>query len=249
MLKKISKVLLVFTSLSMFTFAENVDDIIKKIDYNQAPESVIYTAKMAIHKDNKTTEKELKIYGKGKNKTFVEFNAPARDKGTRYLRLETNLWMYLPSAEKTVKIAGHMLRQGMMGSDFSYEDQTERMKFFENYTFSIEKEDTLNDRKVYVMNLEAKPNIEITYYKRKIWVDKEQYTILQSEMYAKSGKLLKTLSQSDIKKIGNRYYPTHMKMEDKIKGDSYSEIFMTNIELDKNISEDTFTLKNVERKN
>ena len=173
--------LLVF---SLSAFAESVDSIIKKIDYNQSPDSVVYNAKMVITKNGKNTEKTMKIYGKGKNSTFVEFLTPARDKGTKYLRLKDNLWMYLADAEKTMKISGHMLRQGMMGSDFSYEDQTERSKLFEDYTASIIGEEKLNGRDMWVMLLESKSGIEVTYVKRKIWVDKEQYVIYFSQLFA-----------------------------------------------------------------
>ena len=131
-MKRIILLLSVLFAVSLSALAESADSIVKKIDYNQSPESVIYNAKMVISKNGKDTEKEMKIYGKGEKKTFVEFLAPARDKGTKYLRIDDNLWMYLAEAEKTMKISGHMLRQGMMGSDFSYEDQTERTKLFDD---------------------------------------------------------------------------------------------------------------------
>ena len=238
--------LLVF---SLSAFAESVDSIIKKIDYNQSPDSVVYNAKMIITKNGKNTEKTMKIYGKGKNSTFVEFLTPARDKGTKYLRLKDNLWMYLADAEKTMKISGHMLRQGMMGSDFSYEDQTERSKLFEDYTASIIGEEKLNGRDMWVMLLESKPGIEVTYVKRKIWVDKEQYVIYFSQLFAKSGKLLKELSVDEVKKIEDRFYPVSQKMTDKIKGNSYTTIVLTDITLDKTISDSLFTLQNLESKN
>ena len=245
--KLITAFLLLVFSLS--AFAESVDSIIKKIDYNQSPDSVVYNAKMIITKNGKNTEKTMKIYGKGKNSTFVEFLTPVRDKGTKYLRLKDNLWMYLADAEKTMKISGHMLRQGMMGSDFSYEDQTERSKLFEDYTASIIGEEKLNGRDMWVMLLESKPGIEVTYVKRKIWVDKEQYVIYFSQLFAKSGKLLKELSVDEVKKIDDRFYPVSQKMTDKIKGNSYTTIVFTDITLDKSVSDSLFTLQNLEAKN
>ena len=245
--KLITAFLLLVFSLS--AFAESVDSIIKKIDYNQSPDSVVYNAKMIITKNGKNTEKTMKIYGKGKNSTFVEFLTPARDKGTKYLRLKDNLWMYLADAEKTMKISGHMLRQGMMGSDFSYEDQTERSKLFEDYTASIIGEEKLNGRDMWVMLLESKPGIEVTYVKRKIWVDKEQYVIYFSQLFAKSGKLLKELSVDEVKKIEDRFYPVSQKMTDKIKGNSYTTIVFTDITLDKSVPDSLFTLQNLESKN
>ena len=242
-------IILLLAVLSITVFSETVDSIIKKIDYNQSPDSVVYNAKMVISKNGKNSEKIMKIYGKGKNSTFVEFLEPARDKGTKYLRLKDNLWIYLADAEKTMKISGHMLRQGMMGSDFSYEDQTERTKLFEDYNSSIVGEEKLNGRDMWVLMLESKPGVEVTYVKRKIWVDKEHYVIYFSQMFAKSGKLIKELNVDEVKKIGDRFYPVSQKMTDKIKGNSYTTIILTNITLDKSVPDTLFTLQNLEAKN
>ena len=248
-MKRIILLLSVLFAVSLSALAESADSIVKKIDYNQSPESVIYNAKMVISKNGKDTEKEMKIYGKGKKKTFVEFLAPARDNGTKYLRIDDNLWMYLAEAEKTMKISGHMLRQGMMGSDFSYEDQTERTKLFDDYNYKIVGEDTFNGRKMWVMMLDAKPNVEVTYVKRKLWVDMEQYVVYHSELYAKSGKLIKEFNLYEVKKIGDRYYPVNQEMKDKVKQNSYTRIIMTNITLDNSVPDSTFTMQNLEKKN
>lgn len=240
---------LIIVLCSTFALGIGVEDIVAKIDYNQSPDNVIYDGKMIINKNGKITVKEMKMFGTGKTKTFIEFLSPPRDKGTKNLRLDDNVWIYMPSAEKTVKISGHQLREGMSGSDFSYEDQMERVKLLEKYDGVLEKDDTYNGRACYVMTLTLKPNTEGTYYKRVIWVDKEQYVAWKSEMYAKSGKLLKVLTINEIKKIGDRYYSTKLRMEDKLKGNSYTDIELTNIVLDKKISEDTFSMKNLEKKN
>ncbi len=248
MLKKMMFLILILLSTKSI-FPISVEEVIKKVDYNQAPENVTYDGKMIINRNGKKTIKEMKLYGNGKYKTFIEFLSPIRDKGSKYLRLDDNVWIYLPSAEKTVKISGHQLREGMAGSDFSYEDQTERVKLLEKYYGEIKGEEEYNGKKMYSMVLTLKPDTEGTYYKRVILVDKEEFVVYKSEMYAKSGKLLKELTVNKVEKIGDRYYSTKMKMEDKIKGNSFTEIELTNINLDEIIKDSTFSIKNLDRKN
>jgi hypothetical protein len=67
-------------------------------------------------------------------------------------------------------------------------------------------------------------------------------------MYARSGKLLKILTIGETKKIGKIYYPTKIKMEDKVRNDSFTEIFITDIKLDIKISDSIFTLRNLEKR-
>jgi outer membrane lipoprotein-sorting protein len=228
--------------------AENAVDIMKKVDYNQAPGSVIYDAQMVIHQKDRVDTKAMRLYGEGQEKSFATFLSPPRDKGTAMLRVNDNLWMYLPSAEKTIKISGHMLRQSFMGSDFSYSDSTERMKLLERYDATVTGTGQTDGRAVYVLELKAK-QADANYFVRKMWIDQERYVVLKQEMYAKSGKLLKVSYSSDIKQIGDRYFITKTRMEDKLRQNTYTEMIFTNIQLDEPIPASVFTLQNLEKKN
>ncbi|UCD04866.1 MAG: outer membrane lipoprotein-sorting protein, partial [candidate division WOR-3 bacterium] len=114
--------MLVFTVLS---FAQTGTEILQKVDNNTVVTSWYYRAKMTISLGGTIREKEFTGYAIGKESAYMEFTSPARDKGTRFLKLGDEMWMYIPTVERATKIAGHMLRQSMMGSDFSYDDIVE----------------------------------------------------------------------------------------------------------------------------
>lgn len=240
--------LIIFACPLNFLLAdESASEILNKMDYNSAPDTIIYNAKLVIHQSNRTDVKEFKLYGSGQERSFVVFMSPLRDKNISVLRINDNLWMYYPSAEKTIKLSGHMLRQSFMGSDFSYEDGTERWKMLEKYDGTITGSDQINGRPTYVLSLTAKKS-DATYYKKIIWIDKEKYVMLKGEMYAKSGKLLKTAMSEVVQQFDNRYYATTIRMEDKLRKDKFSEMIFSNIQFDPSIPESTFTLKNLEQR-
>ncbi len=61
------------------------------------------------------------------------------------LKIEKVLKIYFPSAEKVMRVSGHMLRQSMMGSDFSYEDMTETAEELKkNYNVKLIGEESLS---------------------------------------------------------------------------------------------------------
>jgi len=221
--------------------------ILDAIDQNMVPKTIMYTARMIIYHPNRTDVKEMKTWAEGMDKGFVIFTAPARDKDTKYLKLGDNLWMYLPSVEKVIKISGHLLRQSMMGSDFSYEDSLERQKLREYYGAVVLDDDEIDGRPCYVLELTAIRK-DATYFRRKIWVDKERNIALRSERYAKTGKLLKVMSVQKIERFSSRYYPTHISMEDKLRKDSKTEFIMEDIQFDVQIPPSTFTRRNLEKK-
>lgn len=238
------KKILLFWVICLNFYSISPKEILEKADYNMTPNSVVEEAEMIIYKKDRTLKKTMTIEASGAEKAFIEFTGPKRDKGTRYLRNGENLWIYFPDANRTMKISGHMLRQGMMGSDISYDDQTNRTSLLELYNVSLI--DETDD--IYKLELVAKEGAEVSYYKRVVEIDKKNFVLLNSLMYAPSGKLLKELNILDYKKIGDRYYITHMRMDDKIMKDSYTEITLENIEIDIDIPENIFTLQNLEKR-
>ncbi|MFC1563378.1 outer membrane lipoprotein-sorting protein [candidate division KSB1 bacterium] len=222
-------------------------EILEKIDENMISQSVISGSKMIIHKQGRTDIKEMKSWGVGRKKGFVEFYSPARDKGTKYLRIDDELWMYLPSVEKVIKISGHLLRQSMMGSDFSYEDMLNRLKLQEDYDAEIIGEEEFNGMQCYKLEMTAKHK-EVTYYRRTVLVEKSKFIAVKSEMFAKSGKLLKSMHVEKIEEFDNRFYPTHILMIDELRKNSRTEFIMSDVEFDADIPESTFTRRNLEKR-
>ena len=239
------KYLIIYLIFPIFLFGITAEEILEKVDYNMTPSSIKYNGEMIIHKKNKKFVKKMKIQAVGKDLAFIEFISPPRDKGTKYLRNGNNLWIFLPKADRTVKISGHMLRQNMMGSDISYEDQTDRSHLTDIYNSEILKE----TEKLYTLRLIAKEGEDTAYYMRVIEVDKENYVLKNSKMYAMSGKLLKEFFVDETIWIKDRYYITKFRMEDKIKKGSYTELVLNDIIIDPNIPESVFTIRNLERRN
>jgi len=224
------------------------EEIIERVDENLTVESSVAKAKMVIHSPRRTDVKEMIVYSKGRDKAFVEFLSPARDRGTRYLRLGDDMWMYLPSVEKVIRISGHMLRQSMMGSDFSYEDATERSrKLLDSYSCRLVGTEVLGGTDCYVVELEATSR-DVTYYRRKVWVDERRFIGLKEELYSRSGKLLKVLTVREVGKFDGRFYPTHLVMEDKLRKGSRTEMILTDLKLNVRVDDAIFSQRNLRRR-
>ncbi len=239
--------LLILILLCVLSFAQTGIEIIDQVDKNMVSNTAEYKARMKISLGGQVREKEFIGYNEGKNNAFLEFTAPARDKGTRFLKLDDEMWIYLPQVEKATKIAGHMLRQSLMGSDFSYDDMTSNEKLKELYEIKLIGTDTVMDKPCYLLELIAKAE-EVSYYRRKVWIDKEYKFPVKEELYAKSGKLMKETTITDFKKIGERNYPTKIKMVNKFRQNTYSELVLEEVKLDIKIPDRIFTKSYLERK-
>ncbi|MCD4833454.1 MAG: outer membrane lipoprotein-sorting protein [Bacteroidales bacterium] len=215
-------------------------EILEKIDKNMASKSTISTSKMIIHGARQIRTIEAKSWGIGDEKSFTEYLAPAREKGTKMLKLEDELWIYSPGSDRIIKISGHMLKQSLMGSDLSYEDMMDNVKLLEDYDAVVIGSELIDERDCWIVELQAK-TAEVNYQIRKIWVDKVRYIPLKEELYAKSGKLLKRTELSNITRIGNRWYPKKIVFKDMLKKGDGTEFIIDEIEFDKEIDEYIFT--------
>jgi outer membrane lipoprotein-sorting protein len=250
-MKKIIWILLIGFCAFNGNFSQDLTDamdILDRIDQNMVYKTAYAESKMIITIRKRVITKKLISYSQGNEKSFIEFLSPARDRGTKILKIENIVKIYYPSAERVLRLSGHMLRQSMMGSDFSFEDMTERAtKLREEYTAEVAGEETIDDRLCYLVVLVSRIPKQ-TYFTRKIWVDKERFLGLKEELYSKAGKLLKVMTVDEIKTYQNRFYPTRIILEDKLRKNSRTEMIITRIDFDVQIPPGTFTERRLMKK-
>ena len=220
--------------------AQDGYQILKRVDDNMTAKTQVVESQMLIHGRRNDRIIKSKGYSEGTLKSFTEYMAPEREKGTKMLKLENRLWIYSPSTDRTIQLSGHMLRQSVMGSDLSYEDMMEDRKLIEMYNVKVVGEDTLSGRKTWILELIAKVD-DVAYHKRKAWIDQQRFVPLKEELYAKKGQLLKTTILSDIKKIGNRWYPTKINYKDMLKSGMGTDFIIDDIKFDKEIPDYIFS--------
>ena len=230
-----------FSLVSSQTEIVSVDNIINKMDKNLNAKSRILKSKMVVHGRRSSRIIESKNWVIGTEKSFTEYLSPAREAGTKMLKLGDKLWTYSPQTDRVIQISGHMLRQSVMGSDMSYNDMMEDRPLQEIYKATITGSEIREGRDHWIITMEAKVT-GLPYPKRKTWVDKEYFLPLREELYAKSGKLLKTATLKNIKNIQGRWFPGKFIYKDELKRNSKgTEWIIDNIEFDVKIPSSRFS--------
>jgi len=221
--------------------ALSAEEILVRVDANQVYSTIYYEGRMEIVSGTRSKVKTMKAWAEGEGKAFIEFTNP-EDRGTKMLKLKDNLWMYFPSERDTVKISGAMLRQGIMGSDFSYQDAMNSEKLSTIYTASITGSEILEGRDCYVLELQSGLS-GVHYPLRKLWVDKEHFTIQRGELYAKSGTLLKVLKVLGTVLLQGRRFPSVVEYADQLKKNSRTLLTMDSIVINSAIDPGRFSLQ------
>ena len=217
-----------------------VQDIIKAMDDNLNAKSRILTSRMIVHGRRSSRTIESRNWVVGIDQAFTEYLSPPREAGTKMLKLGDKLWTYSPQTDRVIQISGHMLRQSVMGSDMSYNDMMENRTMEELYEATLEGSVMIDGRDHWIMFLEARVK-GLSYPKRRAWIDKEYLLPMKEELYAKSGKLLKTSTMDGIKKVQGRWFPSRFIFKDALKRNSKgTEWVIDDIQFDVEIPEHIF---------
>lgn len=236
--------LLLLLAASTAIYALTAEEIIEKRDNNEYIETARAEMEMIIRSGRREMIKTMVSLTDREN-SLTEFTNP-RDRGTKFLKRGDELWMFFPEAEELVKISGHMLSEGMMGSDFSYRDVMESDKLTDLYDFELIGEEELDGRICYVLEGIAREGKDVSYYRRKSWIDKEHFAGLKEEYYAQSGRLLKEMKVLELEEKEGRWYPVRTIMENRLRKDSSTEVIIKSIEFNPEIAENTFTLEKLQ---
>lgn len=215
-------------------------EVLDAVDANLSADNRVVRARMIIHGRRGARTLESRSWGEGTERSFTEYLSPAREAGTKMLKLDDNLWTYSPGTDRTIQISGHMLRQSVMGSDLSYEDLMDNGELRETYEATVEGSEEADGRDCWIVQLEAiEP--DVAYQSRRLWVDKERMIPLRQELYGTSGRLLKTLEMTDAERIDGRWYPMRSRFKDELKSGAGTEFVIDEIAFDQEIPAHVFT--------
>ena len=224
----------------------SASELLESMDHNLQFETRTATVTMTVNDGRRTRSYTLTSHGRGQDEAAIEYLSPDREKGTRMLKKGDQLWLYMPKAERTQKISGHMMRQGMMGSDVSYEDLMAGHEFEEFYTASVVGSESLEGRLHWKIEAVAKDNT-VSYPRRTIWIDDAHRIPTKQELYALSGLLLKTWTMSDVRDIEGQMTPMRMEIRDALREGSATVMETTALTYGVALEDETFSLRWLER--
>jgi outer membrane lipoprotein-sorting protein len=191
---KIKLIALSLLLLAAPAFAIDGAALLEKVDRNLEPESYEMVRKLVnIEPDGSRKEFVLYSVKKGRDKLVALFLDPPSDRDRATLRLGENMWLYIPSVGKPVRITS---LQSVIGGIFNNADIL-RLDYATEYGV----EGVTEEKDSYLLALKAKTG-DIAYDRLRMAVDKKLMLPTKIECYAASGLLIKTLTYKDVKDFG-----------------------------------------------
>jgi len=146
---------------------------------------------------------KMDTWSSGNDRSFIVITYPKKDKDTTFLRIKTDMWQYVPSIEKTIKIPPSMMLQSWMGSDFTNDDLVKESSIVNDYTHKFLEE----AKDLYVIESIPKPEAPVVWGKVIQHIDKNTFVPVNDEFYDEDGTLIRKIIYDNVKKLPDRYYP------------------------------------------
>lgn len=236
-----------FLLFGMLANAQTAKEIIEKADELTRGLSSQGEMTIQIIRPKWSREMTMKSWTLGTEYSLILITSPAKEKGTVFLKREKEIWNWVPSIERTIKLPPSMMMQSWMGTDLTNDDLVKESSIVTDYTHELEKDTTIDGRNCWKLVLTAKPDAPVVWGSIISYVDKDTYVQMRSEFYDEDGYLINIFTAHDIKEMGGRQIATRLEMVPVEKEGHKTVILQNNLKFNTGVTEDFFTTNQMKR--
>ena len=204
------KLLIVFLFfLSYLTFSQDANNILKQSEEKIRGVKSSYTEMIiTVVRPKWKKEMTMKGWSVGEDYFTSVVLSPAKEKGTVFLKRENEVWNYVPSIERTIKLPPSMMMQNWMGTDFTNDDLVQRSSITDDYTNTIIGEETIDDLDCWIIQLIPKEDAPVVWGKLIMWIDKKNYMQLKTQFFDEYDDMVNVMNSKIIKSFGGKKLPS-----------------------------------------
>lgn len=191
---------------------EGATEIVKKANDLMNGRSSRSLAVMNVVRPGWSREISMKTWSLGSDYYMIYITSPAQDKGQVFLKRGTEMWNWIPSISRIIRIPPSMMGQNWMGSDFTNNDLVKANSIVDDYTHSFLGMENFGGYDCYKIQMLPKPGAAVVWDKIIVWIAKEKYFMLKAEYYNEDGELVNREVQSLVRHFGDRDLPSKLVM-------------------------------------
>jgi len=206
-MRKLIIFLLFFLSFSIYS--QDANNILKQSEEKIRGVKSSYTEMIiTVVRPKWKKEMTMKGWSVGEDYFTSVVLSPAKEKGTVFLKRENEVWNYVPSIERTIKLPPSMMMQNWMGTDFTNDDLVQRSSITDDYTNTIIGEETIDDLDCWKIQLIPKEDAPVVWGKLLMWIDKQDYMQLKTQFFDEYDDMVNVMNSKTIKNFGGKKLPS-----------------------------------------
>lgn len=190
---------------------------------------------------------KMKIWSKGHDYSMTYITSPAKDKGQVFLKRKNEMWNWVPTISRMIKIPPSMMSQGWMGSDYSNDDILKESSIVVDYSHKIIGSEKIDNIDCYKIELTPKEDATVVWGKIIKWISKKEFWQLKTEYFDEDNELIRTEQASKIKQFGDRKLPSYLEIIPADKQGQKTVVTIISSKFNVKLDDSFFSQQNMKR--
>jgi outer membrane lipoprotein-sorting protein len=219
-----------------------IEEILRATDDVGRGEHSIAVVSMHVKTSRYERKIKMKAWSHGTEKTLIQILEPPKEAGMTTLKVDDNIWNYLPKIDRTMKVPSGMMSGSWMGSHFSNDDLVKENRLSEEFTATMIAKPDGDPNGIYIIELVPKPDAPVVWGKV---VSKVRADLIPIEVqyFDEKGALVRTMSFGAIREIGGRLMPGTMTLTPEDKPGEMTRITYEDLDFESEVPESMFSLQ------
>ena len=225
--------------------AQTAREIIDRVDRLLRGESSRGRITMEITTEHWSRSLDMEIWSLGVEHSLVRVQSPAREAGTATLKAGQEVWNYLPRVDRTIKVPPSLMMGSWMGSHFTNDDLVKEGRIVDDYDFEISFEGEREGVEVWEFQLTPRPEAPVIWGRIDEQVRKADLMPTWIRYYDEDGGLVRTMTFSDYRTMGDRLVPASMLVIPADKPEEHTVLTYHELDFGISLDENFFSLRNL----
>lgn len=225
--------------------AQTAREIIDRVDRLLRGESSRGRITMEITTEHWSRSLDMEIWSLGVEHSLVRVQSPAREAGTATLKAGQEVWNYLPRVDRTIKVPPSLMMGSWMGSHFTNDDLVKESRIVDDYDFEISFEGEREGVEVWEFQLTPRPEAPVVWGRIDEQVRKADLMPTWIRYYDEDGGLVRTMTFSDYRTMGDRLVPASMLVIPADKPEEHTVLTYHELDFGISLDENFFSLRNL----
>ena len=187
-----------------YSQAQSALDIVQKADSKMRGKSSYSEMSITIVRPKWQKTMTMKNWSLGNDYAVSLVTSPAKEKGSVFLKRGNEVWNYLPSLERTIKLPPSMMTQSFMGTDLTNDDLVKQSSMVVDYTHKILTQENVRGFDCWKLELLPKEEATVVWGKLVVWIDKKDFMQLKVEFYDEDQEIVNLMEGYNARLFGDK---------------------------------------------
>lgn len=224
----------------------DLDTITRRLDDLYRSSGTVSRMEITMVTPRQTRTMRLRTWARGQDRALIVIEQPARDAGTATLRVDRNLWNYLPRIARTIRVPPSMMLSSWMGSDLTNDDLTQSTSYRRDFTGAVVGRS--ESPRGWLVRYDAREGVVGLWRRIEFVVDDAATQPVEARYFDRRMRLARIMRFEDVREMDGRRIPTRMVLEPQDQEGRRTEMRYLSVDFDADVPESTFSLTELEQR-